>query len=70
METRKKRLADRLRTRLGAIATAKLSDNQVLRATEGTLFRASIELGIAIEDLKAAFMREGRKWADKFTRRQ
>jgi hypothetical protein len=62
--TDQKRLADALRAR-GFFYRLKDTgnwgaqpDEEVIAKTEGTMFRARVELGMAIDDLKAEFCEE------------
>lgn len=61
MGTRKKRLANELRIRLGQ-SVAELSDNQVIRKTEGTLVRSLAEMKLALDDFTTALAERGHKW--------
>jgi hypothetical protein len=67
--TDQKRLADALRLagffhlRSDAGKMYMISDEEVLEETEGTIFRARVELGLAMEDFRNEFLTVYERWA-------
>ncbi len=58
-------LINALRRQVDPYGDLDLSDSEVLKITEGTSFRALIEVGLAFDALKAAVWEEVPRWVKR-----